>query len=448
MNIGSLLETIIALIFIYLILSLLASEFQEAWGSYREYRAKHLKNAIKIFLGEDKLDYNSNPEVWIDLANNQPFNLKIKTPDKLKEGWILQTENNKLIESNNSNLFKDKNEAINKKQEEQKQNPNKVVEIKRIQVEEENINITKLLYESLQLASINQYSDTNTDRYQNNKFLKFIELIKSLNTKKPFIKNNPSEGFSYVDSEFFAYALTGVINKQISDDEKKIKWSSSTTALKNAINSLHYTPAKNKLIAIIDNLTLKSDDPKLENFIDEIKKQFDLAMIRSSGVYKRNAKGVSLLIGLLIAIGGNVDTFYIVDTLYKNNTLRLGIVKQASENFVQLNPQAIEFCLKKPEQEADECLNKFKTNINNTVEKISPLPIGWNSDFLNNLSWQKILPAIIWLPKKLLGLLISAVAISMGAPFWFDLLGKVINVRNTGRPSSPQPDDSTSNSNS
>lgn len=445
MNIGTIIEIIIGLVFIYLILGLLVSEFQEAWGSYREYRAKHLKNAIRIFLDEDKLDYGSNSEVWIDLANNQPFNGEIKNPDNLKEGWILETDNNQLIESNNSNIFKNESEAEAIKKKQELQEDNKVFEIKHIQFQKQII-ITKLLYQSLQLASINQYSDTNTNRYQNNKFLEIIESIKSINKKKPFIKNNPSEGFSYIDSEFFAYALIGVINKEISDELKKIKRSSEATDLKNAINSLNYTPAKDKLIAIIDDLTLKSDEPKLENFIDEIKKQFDLAMIRSSGVYKRNAKGVSLLIGLIIAIGGNVDTFYIVNTLYNNNTLRSNIVDQVSENSEKLNPQQIDICLNKEQKEADECLNEFKTNINNTVEKITPLPIGWNIHFLKNLSLQKILLAIIWLPIKLLGWCISAIAISMGAPFWFDLLGKVMNVRNTGRSSSPQPNTSSSNS--
>jgi hypothetical protein len=35
--------------------------------------------------------------------------------------------------------------------------------------------------------------------------------------------------------------------------------------------------------------------------------------------------------------------------------------------------------------------------------------------------------------KKVLGWLISALAISMGAAFWFDVLGKFINVRNAGK---------------
>jgi hypothetical protein len=39
----------------------------------------------------------------------------------------------------------------------------------------------------------------------------------------------------------------------------------------------------------------------------------------------------------------------------------------------------------------------------------------------------------LWLGSKLLGLLITALAVSLGAPFWFDLLNKVMNIRGTGQ---------------
>jgi hypothetical protein len=39
---------------------------------------------------------------------------------------------------------------------------------------------------------------------------------------------------------------------------------------------------------------------------------------------------------------------------------------------------------------------------------------------------------IPFIPRRLLGWLISGFAISMGSTFWFNVLKKVINVRNTG----------------
>ncbi len=39
-----------------------------------------------------------------------------------------------------------------------------------------------------------------------------------------------------------------------------------------------------------------------------------------------------------------------------------------------------------------------------------------------------------WLLFKLFGLLVSAFAVSLGAPFWFDLLSKFVNIRAAGAP--------------
>ena len=44
---------------------------------------------------------------------------------------------------------------------------------------------------------------------------------------------------------------------------------------------------------------------------------------------------------------------------------------------------------------------------------------------------------------KLTGLAITAFAISLGAPFWFDMLSKIMNVRGTGA----KPASTTSQSN-
>ena len=71
-----------------------------------------------------------------------------------------------------------------------------------------------------------------------------------------------------------------------------------------------------------------------------------------------------------------------------------------------------------------------------------PSPLGWNE----SIRQQQIPPEqsvqipglnreignpLLYL-KRLLGWLISGIAISMGASFWYDLLRKVIDVKNTG----------------
>ncbi|MEU7908022.1 hypothetical protein [Actinoplanes sp. NPDC049118] len=43
-----------------------------------------------------------------------------------------------------------------------------------------------------------------------------------------------------------------------------------------------------------------------------------------------------------------------------------------------------------------------------------------------------------WL-LKLLGLALTAAAAAIGAPFWFDLLNRLVNLRSTGRRPGPKP---------
>ena len=62
------------------------------------------------------------------------------------------------------------------------------------------------------------------------------------------------------------------------------------------------------------------------------------------------------------------------------------------------------------------------------IRSANTLPIGWQpGDPARGLPQD----AWSWL-KKVVGFLVSAVAITMGAPFWFDLLNKLINLRLAG----------------
>ncbi len=81
---------------------------------------------------------------------------------------------------------------------------------------------------------------------------------------------------------------------------------------------------------------------------------------------------------------------------------------------------------------ANECppqdQNCINTNIKSTLEA-DQIPIRWKS-------FNPPGPFNIF---SIPGWLLSALAITMGAPFWFDILNKFVNVRNAGPkpPSSP-----------
>jgi hypothetical protein len=57
------------------------------------------------------------------------------------------------------------------------------------------------------------------------------------------------------------------------------------------------------------------------------------------------------------------------------------------------------------------------------------LPLGWSKG-----AFPATLDA-----AKIFGLLLTALAVSLGAPFWFDVLNKIMSVRAAGRPPAPSP---------
>lgn len=193
-----------------------------------------------------------------------------------------------------------------------------------------------------------------------------------------------------------------------------------------------------------DQVELLQDE--LQQFKLEIQNWFDRSMDRASGVYKRNAKGVGFLIGLVIAIALNADTFHIVTRLTTDSTLREALVSSAEVISSQCNaptqpnavtpspsvPAETPAPTSSPPQSPEDCITQV-------VERATALPIGWNQEQssqqgvnVNSGMDESIVPLPLPL-RKVLGWAVTGLAIAMGASFWFDLLGKVVNVRNAGK---------------
>lgn len=79
---------------------------------------------------------------------------------------------------------------------------------------------------------------------------------------------------------------------------------------------------------------------------------------------------------------------------------------------------------------ARERLNDVASDVA-SVEKIG-VPMGWSGDAEPKWSGTG------WL-TTLLGWALTIVAISFGAPFWFDALGRLSRLRSSGKPETPPP---------
>lgn len=164
---------------------------------------------------------------------------------------------------------------------------------------------------------------------------------------------------------------------------------------------------------------------------------FEDVMDRSSGDYKRKASKWALLLGMILAFAFNVDSIEISTRMWQEPTLRQVIVAQAQ------NYQGTE----------------AQSSLDSSIDAVAELgiPIGWTTvepQEGQRCGWipgQSVYPAI-WtngdcqillnLPRmddgwgwaiKFFGLLISGIAAAQGAPFWFDILNKVVNLRSSGR---------------
>jgi hypothetical protein len=174
--------------------------------------------------------------------------------------------------------------------------------------------------------------------------------------------------------------------------------------------------------------SLASGEKTVAEVRDSMATWFDSAMDRLSGDYKRSLKVLSLIVGIGIAFAFNADSLSVGRALWGDETLRGQLVAEAGR---QTNPAPqTEQCKQTDPQEQTACLYKqFKQQ----QEGLRPFPIGWpDKQFYTALDAAGGGTWLLIFVLKIFGCLWTGLALSLGAPFWFDILQKFMNVRGTG----------------
>ncbi len=179
---------------------------------------------------------------------------------------------------------------------------------------------------------------------------------------------------------------------------------------------------------------------ELQQLQTELEAWFNRGMERASGVYRRNVKGVGLLIGLAIAFTVNADTFYMFQRLSNDQAIRSSIVQAAEQLDIRSLNSAEELAADTGIDNLSEQIEGDLRSVGDAVKKSLadyPLPIGRTENVLAAQQLAQESWPIPVIPQRLVGWAITALALSMGASFWFDLLRKVMSVRSSGdRPKS------------
>ncbi len=147
---------------------------------------------------------------------------------------------------------------------------------------------------------------------------------------------------------------------------------------------------------------------------------FNDGMDRVSGWYKRWAQGLLLAVALVCVFAANMDTFMLAKRFSRDSALRASVVAAAEQ------AARVDTATASDSAPAREALLKVSENL--------ALPVGWIVSPDDPYRSDLVPGSVVGWLVKLLGLLITVGAVSLGAPFWFDLLSKFVNLRGAGTP--------------
>lgn len=263
----------------------------------------------------------------------------------------------------------------------------------------------------------------------------------------------------------------------------------SVTALSGSGNSTAYIDAKNFTSALIEKITFDPSNPKsiakdieeyigalertsvlstefqrvlliyaneardtyialsektvseIELFRGKVENWFDSSMDRITGTLKkRYSRPATFIIAIIVTVSLNADSIALAKYLYSNPEARAKIAAQAydatKDSALIMRVQQLKTNVDTSSKEAmntEEFKNsmiKKITDIDKAKQELSDvMPLTWKAGELRNGSG-KFSARLIF--SKVTGLLVTILAIMMGAPFWFDLLNKISNLRGTG----------------
>lgn len=282
--------------------------------------------------------------------------------------------------------------------------------------------------------------------------------------KHPLIKflgdNKPDSKPAYITKETFSKVMVDLLRGdevkpgddvrtliQKALDEKRLSWGGATIS--------------EETLSYIRSIWADAEGD-IEKFKKHLENWFAETMERATGWYKKHTQFILLLVGFLIAIVFNVDTVKIINKLEKDPKLREQIVMQADayakvhpdldKQLLQQNIEHEKFMSQYTKEElksndslqnkiqedslnlarykdiiarrdtllqrADQIMKRDISNVNYA------LGIGWKTPLCKPFNLKCYIMALV-------GWLITALALSLGAPFWFDLLNKFMKLRNS-----------------
>jgi hypothetical protein len=427
----ALIETAIGLFFVFLLMSLVSSQIVEWIASYRGWRAKELEKAIRAMLHDPVIQKNIDKEALI-LANKlyeHPLIESLARPGR-KPAYIPA---GKFTLALFDVIITAGTEAstIGRARVGLEQIKNHLLATLPAAAEAE-------LFELI--AQIQKLIEDAKAAGATNETIASLSLSPRLNEEfNAFLRR-----YSISPS-----TLNALVQPLIADSDLQLN------QIFNAVIQL--ARSRPQLSQLVSSLFSSMDtylaqgESRLAAARRTVEQWFDDAMDRASGWYKRSTQLWLGIVGFALACALNVDTITVATALWRDPTLRQNAVEQAQKYQLTSTGEGA------PLSSAEEVGQAIR-ELNAQLRQELQLPIGWQTEFLD-LPDDKFCALVpirtgdVWgIPSaqgclqlteagsnrsagplaKLLGLIFTAIAVSQGAPFWFDLIGKLSNPRGTG----------------
>ena len=265
---------------------------------------------------------------------------------------------------------------------------------------------TRIRSQNLDVA-LNEF--LSGDLSQNQQFItQFFEhpLIQSLR------KGNQGRP-SYIPPDIFAQVVEALVVSK-----------SAMATLSAGVNAMPGNAKNNRIKGILETVVAQTGN-NAATFRNAVAKQFDAVMDRASGWYKRKMQTITLIVATVLVLGGNIDSLNLATVLASNPDVREKMVAIAQQEVNEAKNQA--------QDKERIAIAKGKYNHAIDVMQSAGFELGWKG-------WPQGVAE--WL-AKVVGLLVTIFAVSLGGPFWFDILQRVMQVRSTGpKPAAPGKSDS------
>ncbi|MDX2136250.1 MAG: hypothetical protein SFV52_15815 [Saprospiraceae bacterium] len=242
-------------------------------------------------------------------------------------------------------------------------------------------------------------------RFYSHPYFKILQREPS--TTRMSWRKRKREAVAKVDGDAFSTIVMDLLTKD-------------QPSLKSGVDQVHNSDIKD-LFQLYYSKTGENTDA----FSGHLKKWHAGMMNLMQEAYQRWLQFLNFIIGLVLAVSFNVDPFTIYHHLSSNPEMAEKVANAAT-TFARTQEGQLA---------ATTGIDETQTKINFLEQNIkaieSPLGIGWKQ-----VEWTDVVNPVWWV-YHVLGWIVTAMCVSFGSPFWFDLMKKIISMKDGGSSQAP-----------